>query len=133
MSELIQKLEELYNVKQSNLGESTKAQALYDKILDDMNKAVVDGNTFDSNGDLVVYTVQIETNLLNDFNDDVQRKNLSRLNYIKANRSYLEWYFTKALSVPGYRFVIKTNFTNENSLLNKKTKTTLNILLQRPS
>lgn len=122
MSELIQKLEELFDHAQSQLGEPSRADALYEKILVSISHAIAQGRTFDANGTLTVYTIVCETNLLTNFEDDEQHRNLGRLNYIKTNKSYLEWYFTKKLGVPGYRFLIVVCVVSENSLLNKKQK-----------
>ncbi len=131
MAELIQKLEDLYDEKMQAAGEATKARALYDRILTNMSLSITSGNTFNNDGFIVVYSIAVETSLLLDETNDVQHKDLDRLKYIKNNKSYLEWYFNKQLNNPSYKFSIVVECGHSNSLLNKKTKTTLNILLQK--
>jgi hypothetical protein len=131
MADLIQKLEALYDEKMHLAGESTRAQALYDRILTNLNSTIADGNTFSDDGIIKVYSITVETSLLLDESNYVQHKDLDRIKYCKNNKSYLEWYFNKQLNLPGYKFSISVDCEHSNSLLNKKTKTTLNILLQR--
>jgi hypothetical protein len=131
MADLIQKLEALYDEKMQSAGETTRAQALYDRILTNINSVISAGNTFDVDGFIKVYSITVETNLLLDETGDVQHKDLDRLTFCKNNKSYLEWYFNKQLNTSGYKFTITIDCVHSNSLLNKKTKTTLNILLHR--
>lgn len=131
--DLADKLEELWNAQMATRGEPTKAQALYDKILSSISLSILSNKSYDSGHRLVVYSIQAESGLLPDQDaDQIERdKNLNRISYIRSNKEYLEWYFTTQFGVPNLKFVIEIDTVHVNTLLNKKTKTILNIVLQR--
>jgi hypothetical protein len=133
MNSLIQELETIHDTKLSEQGELAKAQALYDKILSKMQSLVHSKETFNSDGSLLVYQiVAIQLSIPEPGIDTEQAEQaLARINYIRNNKIYLEWFLNKQLNNPNYSFKIDISITNENSYVYKKTKTILNILLKR--
>lgn len=131
--EMVSELEAIYDNQMTFSGDLTKAKALYDKIILELQSCVTKGTSFNDAGQIEVYTLRAESNNIPvpDAECELYSKNITRINYIRANRVYLEWYFNKQLNQPGYKYFIKIDKIFEDSLIDRKTITILNIVLQR--
>jgi hypothetical protein len=132
-ADLIERLENLRDTDIGTRGDQIKADALYQKILSNLQLAISNRITFDDSGQLSVYALTTEVGLLGATDGELLQYEAAhnRIKYIKTNQVYLEWYFNKQISSPKYKYKIVITTEHENTILNKKTKTTLNIVLHR--